>query len=593
MGSICEEIVKLWAELGTPQVQTDSAIVQYYRDAPEQLGLHASDLLSLKEKREKLLEEKRGRERKLKELRTAVESLWDRLGVEECDRKAFLAVNRGCGLRTINEFEEELGRLNELKHQNLHLFVEDARCRLQELWDALYYSEEEMLDFTPAFSDVYSDALLSAHENEITRLETLREQRAPALDLIDKHRSLINDRDSLAASSQDASRLMARGNKGERRDPTRLLREEKMRKRIAKELPKVEEDLRKALENWEDEFGRPFLVHGERYLDEIVPRASAKVPPRSKTPSGQTSNSRPNSARPASSLRGGATSRAGTAPKTPTRNGSIRRPGPPQARNTNPVVTSPSKIPSRVPLSNMPHGNNSPERRPTLQSYAANTISGKMPPPRAPPPKMRELRPVRSQDASQSFYHFEHERPGSVLSNSLLHSQVRPISPEDIYDDRSQNSYLNASITQYKPGLSHTLRNLNTSMTQNGSYYHNQNSYLNGIQEPQSRPPSAPSSRQTSNNSTIHTVASGSENWETYDDASEPEVDATEVYYSKLRAAQGKRLTPEAHYGGIMGGKKMKGIRGVGPEEPFVEENGHIRRVDGSDAGWTDDMETY
>ncbi|MDF2444757.1 MAG: Ase1/PRC1/MAP65 family protein [Subtercola sp.] len=33
------------------------------------------------------------------------------------------------------EFEDELARLNELKHQNLHLFVEDARYELQELWE--------------------------------------------------------------------------------------------------------------------------------------------------------------------------------------------------------------------------------------------------------------------------------------------------------------------------------------------------------------------------------------------------------------------------------------------------------------------------
>ncbi|KMU92744.1 hypothetical protein CIHG_10539 [Coccidioides immitis H538.4] len=164
----------LWAELGTPQAQTDPAIVEHHRDSPEQLGLHESDLASLRTKRDKLLNEKKAREGKIKELRTAVEALWGRLGVEESDRKGFLAANRGCGLRTINEFEEELARLNELKRQNLHLFVEDARCRLQELWDSLYYSEEEMLDFTPAFSDVYSDALLSAHEAEIARLEALK-----------------------------------------------------------------------------------------------------------------------------------------------------------------------------------------------------------------------------------------------------------------------------------------------------------------------------------------------------------------------------------------------------------------------------------
>ena len=150
--ALSEDIIKLWAELGTPQAQTDSAIVKYYRDSPEQLGLHAEDLSRLRGKRDKLVEEKRARERHLKELKEAVEGLWERLGVEMPDRKGFLNGNRGCGLRAINEFEDELARLNELKRQNLHLFVEDARYKLQELWDGLYFSEEEMLEFTPAFS---------------------------------------------------------------------------------------------------------------------------------------------------------------------------------------------------------------------------------------------------------------------------------------------------------------------------------------------------------------------------------------------------------------------------------------------------------
>ena len=264
-----EQIISLWAELGTPQAQTDASIVQYYRDSPEQLGLHEDDIKRLKEKRDKLIDEKKAREKRLQNLRAAVEALWVKLGIEEAETKAFVNANRGCGVRQINEFEDELSRLNDLKRENLHLFVEDARYKLQELWDSLYFSEDEMLDFTPAFSDVYSDALLDAHEREIARLEALKEERAPALSLIDKHRTLVHDRDELAASSQDASRLMMRGQKGEKRDPARLLREEKMRKRIAKELPKVTAELRKLLEKWEEEYGRPFLVHGERYLDGI------------------------------------------------------------------------------------------------------------------------------------------------------------------------------------------------------------------------------------------------------------------------------------------------------------------------------------
>ncbi|EEQ84516.2 microtubule associated protein [Blastomyces dermatitidis ER-3] len=604
--NISEEIVKLWAELGTPQAQTEPSIVEYYRESPEQLGLHESDLSSLRERRDKLIDEKRGRERKLNELRTAVESLWDRLGVEEGDRKGFRAANRGCGLRVINEFEDELSRLNELKRQNLHLFVEDARCRLQELWDGLYYSEEEMLDFTPAFSDVYSDALLAAHEAEIERLEVLREQRAPTLELIEKHRTLVHERDSLAASSQDASRLMARGNKGERRDPTRLLREEKMRKKIAKELPKVETELRRVLEQWEDEYGRPFLVHGERYLDEIAPPAPAKIPPRSKTPCGPPQHSRANSVRPPSSMRGGGSVRGSQPPshaKTPTRSGTLKRNAQnPAAGNGN---KSPTKIPSRAPLANMPHGNNSPDRRPP-QSFSSSARS-KMPPPRAPPPKMRDLNASVRQETPQNSFYADAEHGNDALS--LSNSYVRSITPEDVYDDRNQRSYLSSSMSHYRPGSSLSMaQSFNPAASvQNPNYYNHQRQQSQPqlqhqpkpyMQQPHQHepmgPPPRPASRQISNTSTIQTATSGSENWETYDSESEPEIDATDVYYAKLRATQGKWPGHDLHSGATdsMAGKKAKGIRGVGMEEQYSEGNGQVMRVAGSD-GWTDDMETY
>ncbi|EEP79964.1 conserved hypothetical protein [Uncinocarpus reesii 1704] len=585
VSTVCEEIIKLWAELGTPQAQTDPAIVQNYRDSPEQLGLHESDLTSLKGKREKLLEEKRGRERKIKDLRAAVESLWDRLGVEEADRKGFLAANRGCGLRAINEFEEELARLNELKRQNLHLFVEDARCRLQELWDSLYYSEEEMLDFTPAFSDVYSDALLSAHEAEIARLEALKEQRAPALELIDKHRSLVQDRNALTASSQDASRLMGRGTGGQKRDPTRLLREEKMRKRIAKELPKVEVDLRKVLENWEDEYGRPFLVQGERYLDELAP-VPQKLPPRSKTPSGPSSVARPMSR--AATSRSGGTIRGQqnqpSASKTPSANGTLKRSvlaNMPGNNNTNPRSKSPTKLPARVPLSNMPHGNNSPDRRPN-QAYSCSTLRGKMGPPRAPPPKMRDL--FSREETPQPPPQPSLSRSRSVMS-STSSGKVRPISPEDVYDDR-QRSFMSSSMSHYRPLSDQSFQSSYISSREDVSFC--QQPKFANQQYQQQYQTQIPAPRQISNSSTTNTVTSGSENWETYDDASEPEVDATEAYYAKVRAAQGNRLRAESQ----VSYQKPKSIRGVGSDDALVQDSFHSGRLDGGD-GWTNELETY
>ncbi|KAK1751625.1 anaphase spindle elongation protein 1 [Echria macrotheca] len=560
--ALSENIIQLWAELGTPQAQTDGAIVKYYRDAPEQLGLHEEDISRLRTKRDKLVDEKKNRERRLKDLKTAVEALWEKLGVEERERKAFLNGNRGCGIRQINEFEDELGRLNELKRQNLHLFVEDARFKLQELWDALYLSEDEMLEFTPAFSDVYSDALLEAHEREIARLEVLRDQRAPTLAMVEKHRTLVHDRDELAASSQDASRLMMRGQKGEKRDPGKLLREEKMRKRIAKELPKVAAELRKALEKWEDEYGRPFLVHGERYLDVIELDEAKPAPgPRSKTPAPVPSAKavKPQTLSRANSV-GNLRSAAKPAAKTPTAASVVKAA---QTRNQAPTgnpKASPSRIPARVPLSNLEHGNNSPERV-RLETRGEAAGNGRNGPPlmRAPPPKMRDLLPAPELETPANPYR------GTGLGSSI----VRQVEPEDVYDDRylaQENS--RPMSRDYHASLRHPNERLG---------------HTNQAQ--------APAVRQISNTSTVvsGSVVSGSENWETYDDNSEPEMDASDTYYAKLRAARaGKRLSPDMGYPRQHAGpaKRQRGFPSQHAGHVTVDNEGN-RIVSGGE--WTDE----
>ncbi|KAM0428285.1 hypothetical protein ACHAPT_007186 [Fusarium lateritium] len=566
--ALADQIIGLWAELGVPQAQQDGAIVKYYRDAPEQLGLHEEDIDRLRSKRDRLSDEKKNRERKLKELRAAVEALWIKLGINESETKPFLNSNRGCGVRQINEFEDELSRLNELKRQNLHLFVEDSRIKLQELWDALYFSEDEMLEFTPAFSDVYSDALLEAHEREVARLEALKEQRAPTLSLVDRHKSLIKERLDLATSSQDASRLMARGQKGEKRDPGKLLREEKMRKRIAKELPKVTADLRKMLSRWEDEYGRPFLVFGERYLDELDAADGLRkgIPAtRSKTPSGH----------PPSAIKAPKSVPARAPPKsipprsmtkTPTAGATATKRPQPQPQPASSTTKgspsrSPSRIPARVPLSNLKHGNNSPERpRPESRADSFRQAPPLM---RAPPPKMRDLVPLPEFEAPANPY----------KSVGLASSIVRHVEPEDVYDDRPRTARSNSGQSQYShPSYSEDSYDERYATIRSQTY----------------RQPAQPP-RQISGNSMTSTNISGSENWETYDDNSEPELDASDAYYAKLRAARTKRYEPEQ--GHRPGSSQSKRIRGIPPSASYggpvmIDQDGN-RIISGSE--WTDE----
>ena len=443
--------------------------------------------------------------------------------------------------------------------------------------------------------DVYSDALLSAHEAEITRLEALREQRAPTLQMIDRYRTLVKEREDLQASSQDASRLMARGNKGEKRDPTRLLREEKMRKRIAKELPKLEADLIQILEQWEDEYGRPFLVHGQRYLDELAAvSASAKpIPPRSKTPNCPPPAKSAKSSG-ASAHRGGTLRGAPPRSKTPTAqlgrtesalghsmisNSSMLGKSVSAASSTR---ISPSKIPSRAPLSNMPHGNNSPERRPRPGPAPSKepengygTARGRMaPPPRAPPPKMKDLFVPPTQDPESADNDLM--RSGSV---------VRQVDPEDVYDDRGyvQRSHASSNASSSRPPY------------YSASSYSSQTGYASGV----SSHGTGPGSRQISNTSMSSaghaTAESGSENWETYDDVSEAgDWDGQHDAYqaAQMRAMPppahglGKRGLPEGGYGAMNPGmgKRVRGLGLVNPRAPEQEAF-----VEGSEAGWTDE----
>ncbi|KAK9472746.1 microtubule associated protein-domain-containing protein [Dipodascopsis tothii] len=261
------QIVKLWAQLGTSQHAIDRDLLACYKDRPEQLGLTNDALARLTAKKNALQAETDDRIRRLGAVKDEVQHLWQKLSEDDSTVRAFDRAHRGIALPVIAAYEHELARLNEKKRDYMHIFVEDARQSLQKLWDSLYFSEEEMLEFTPAWTDIFTDASLAAHESEIARLERLLAERKPVLALIEQWRGLQRDSAELEQSQQDSSRLMSRG--AGRRDPSRLLREEQMRKRIAKQKPKVMADLRSALVAWESETSHPFMVNGERFLDTL------------------------------------------------------------------------------------------------------------------------------------------------------------------------------------------------------------------------------------------------------------------------------------------------------------------------------------
>ncbi|KAF8625664.1 hypothetical protein AX15_005243 [Amanita polypyramis BW_CC] len=257
-----------------------------------------SGLLAWAEDLKATLEDtKKRREAHIQAIYDQLEGLWRRMGVNDEDMDAFVEAHRGSTEETVQKYEEELERMLELKRERMGAFVASAREEIVKLWDELMIGEEERGCFAPFADDEHTEELLTIHEDEIRRLKEERRIKAPLLASIKRYFDICEEERELAAAASDQSRLLGRG----ARDPGRLLREEKMRKRVSKEKPRLERDLLSSIPHWEQETGRPFLVHGENILQTIMETVSAQdqenvnrrnksgsragsVPPRATTP---------------------------------------------------------------------------------------------------------------------------------------------------------------------------------------------------------------------------------------------------------------------------------------------------------------------
>ena len=134
------------------------------------------------------------------------------------------------------------------------------RDEIYELWRQLRYSLEQQESFAPYYDDNFTEDNLTMHENEAARLKLEVEEAAPVLDIVARYEERLDAIREFELSTQDVNRFNTRG------DPGRLLREEKERNRNARELPKLEAELENALNKWQEEKGRPYLVYGDEYI---------------------------------------------------------------------------------------------------------------------------------------------------------------------------------------------------------------------------------------------------------------------------------------------------------------------------------------
>ncbi|KXN82934.1 Anaphase spindle elongation protein 1 [Leucoagaricus sp. SymC.cos] len=243
---------------------------------------------------------KRRRETYIQAMYDQLETLWWRFGINETEMSEFVEAHKGSTEEVTRKYEAELERMLEMKREHMGAFIDGARQEIVQLWDDLMIGEDEKAEFAPFVDDEYTEELLAIHEEEIRRLKEDRRLKAPLLATVRKYFDICEEAKELALAAADQTRLLGRGP----RDPGRLLREEKTRKRVSKEKPRLERDLLSSIPAWEEETGRPFLVNGESFLPMLMeavaasdqenrrrPPRAGSVPPRATTPTSKENTS--------------------------------------------------------------------------------------------------------------------------------------------------------------------------------------------------------------------------------------------------------------------------------------------------------------
>lgn len=189
-------------------------------------------------------------------------SLWNRLSCPESEAEVFQEPAMSTLSDDIRRWQRFVEHLEELQKAQLEEVINKVRQELVVLWDKCMFGPDQRQAFDVHFcDDQYTTELLALHDSELQRMKIFYEEAQPILEDLEKWKrnwALFQEFERKAA---DPSRFSNRGGS--------LLRETKERGKVQKLLPKLEEELRGRVEDWEIVKGLSFLVYGQRVMDYI------------------------------------------------------------------------------------------------------------------------------------------------------------------------------------------------------------------------------------------------------------------------------------------------------------------------------------
>jgi len=253
---------------GRRRGQSDLYTIVSLFESPTCIGIGKAALDRLTDRITELNGEKRRRRARIAEMVEPIMAMWSMLRVPEKDQMAFTSSIRGLGLDTIRKGEAEIKRLEELKSVMIGKLVNEQRQIIEDLWKKTNSSAAERASFDNYFhirdDGQLTSEVLAKHEEYVATLKSKLEKMQPILDLIAKREAIIEERIDLEMLQKDPDRLKGRG------AAKQLAKEEKMDRRVKKELPKLTSTLERMLWQWHEENKLPSSNDEEEELGHFM-----------------------------------------------------------------------------------------------------------------------------------------------------------------------------------------------------------------------------------------------------------------------------------------------------------------------------------
>ncbi|XP_066184214.1 protein regulator of cytokinesis 1 isoform X2 [Sylvia atricapilla] len=195
------------------------------------------------------------------ELRARIVALWERLQIPQEERESSAMHLAGSRVKTRRALQQEVDRLEELKLQNMKSVIQAIRAELTDYWDKCFYSQEQRESFSPFYDEDYTETLLELHDAEVGKMKIYYETHKDLFEAVQKWEQNWKLFLELESKANDPSRFNNRGGN--------LLKEEKQRAKLQKTLSRLQEELERKVQAWEQEFKAAFLVKGQQFMEYV------------------------------------------------------------------------------------------------------------------------------------------------------------------------------------------------------------------------------------------------------------------------------------------------------------------------------------